>query len=176
MGSAADPARNRALSTTSRAFALRPSFPVWPTAVWARHRATSIGQSTIELGSEHDSQRHVLLRLIGGIAEHDTLVTCTMVLEGALVKTLCNIRRLLLNCDEDVAGLVVEALFRVIVTDVLDGVADDLLEIDLGLCSDLAKHHDHASLRGRLACDLGEGILLKASIELLFRGLASEFC
>lgn len=45
MGSAADPARNRALSTTSRAFALRPSFPVRPTAVWARHRATSIGHA-----------------------------------------------------------------------------------------------------------------------------------
>lgn len=42
----------------------------------------------------------------------------------------------------------------VVVSDVLDGVADDLLVVDVGLGGDLAADHDHAGLGHSLAGDL----------------------
>jgi hypothetical protein len=89
-----------------------------------------------------------------------------VILERAMVETLGNVRRLLLNGDEDVAGFVVKALLRVVVANVLDGIADDFLVVELGLGRDLAKDHDHARLGSRLAGDLRRGVLFKAGIEL----------
>jgi hypothetical protein len=40
------------------------------------------------------------------------------------------------------------------------------LVVEVGLGRDLAKDHDHASLGRRLAGNLGEWVLLEASIEL----------
>lgn len=95
---------------------------------------------------QHDRQRHVLLRFVSRITEHDTLVTGAMVLERAVVETLGNIGRLLLDRDENVASLVVEALLGVVVTNLLDSVTDDLLIVNVGLGCNLAKDHDHAGL------------------------------
>jgi len=59
---------------------------------------------------EDEGEGHQLRGLVGGIAEHDALVTGTNVLKPPLlVHTLGNISALLLNGDEDVAGLVVKA-------------------------------------------------------------------
>ena len=60
--------------------------------------------------------------------------------------TLGDVWGLLLESNEDVAGLVVESLGRVIVADVFDRVTDDLLVVDNGLRRDLAANEDHASL------------------------------
>ncbi len=127
------------------------------------------GQRAVAAGGRHGGIEAVgqqqchgeqLGRLVGGIAEHDALVTSTELLKGLLVvQTLGNVGRLLLDGDEQVAGLVVEALGRVIVANVLDGVADDLLVVEAGLGRDLAKDHDHAGLGGRLAGNLGQGVL-----------------
>ena len=57
-----------------------------------------------------------------------------------MVETLCDIWTLLLDSDEDIASLVVEAFLRRIVPNLLDGLANDLLEIDLSLGSDLAEY------------------------------------
>lgn len=125
-----------------------------------------ISHGLVELVGELDGEGKVLGGLVGGVAEHDTLVTGTKLLESLLVvKTLSNIGALLLNGNEDVASLVVEALLGRVVTDVLDGVTDDLLVVDLGLGGDLTEDHDHAGLGGSLASDLGEGVLLEAGIE-----------
>ena len=124
------------------------------------------GESGVELVSQDDGQWHVLLGLIGSVAEHDTLVTGTEVLEGTVVETLSDIGRLLLNGNENVAGLVIEALGGVIVANLLNGLTDDLLEVDGGLGCDFAKDHDHAGLGGGLTSDLGEWVLRQASIEL----------
>ena len=121
---------------------------------------------SVEFVREHDGQGHELLGFVRRIAKHDALVTSTVILERSVVKTLGNVGRLLLDGDEDVAGLVVEALLRRVVTNLLDRVTDDLLVIDVGLGSDLAEDHDHAGLRCGLASNLGEGVLLEASIEL----------
>jgi len=56
-----------------------------------------------------------------------------------VVETLGDFSRLLLDSNEDVTGLVVETLVRVVVTDLLDGVSDDFLVIDRTLERDLSE-------------------------------------
>lgn len=137
--------------------------------------SASSGHGRVELVGEHESKREELRGLVGGIAEHDTLVTSTELLKSLIiVKTLGDIRRLLLNGDEQVAGLVVETLLRVVITDVLDGVTDNLLVVDLGIGGDLTKDHDHTSLGSSLTSNLGEGILSEAGIEDGIRNLISD--
>jgi hypothetical protein len=70
---------------------------------------------------------------------HDTLVTGTDLLERSVVETLGNVGGLLLDGNKDVAGLVVEALVGVVVTDLLDRVSDDRLVVDLGSGRDLTE-------------------------------------
>lgn len=128
--------------------------------------AASSGHGGVELVGKQEGEGEELRGLIGGIAEHDTLVTSTELLESLLVvETLSNIGRLLLNSDEQVAGLVVKALVRAVVANVLDGITDDLLVVEVGLGADLTEDHDHTSLGSSLASDLGEGVLLQAGIE-----------
>lgn len=103
---------------------------------------------------------------VGGIAEHEALVTGTELLEGLVkVKTLGDIGRLLLNGNHDVAGLVVETLLRRVIADLLDGTSDDALVVNVGLGGNLTEDHNHTGLSGRLASDLGERVLRKAGIE-----------
>lgn len=111
-----------------------------------RKRSVTAGgrHGSVELVGKDDGQGEELRGLVGGITEHDTLITSTELLEGLLVvKTLSNIGRLLLNSDQDVASLVIETLGGIIVSDVLDGITDNLLVIDMGLGGDLAEDHDH---------------------------------
>jgi hypothetical protein len=63
-----------------------------------------------------------------------------------MVQTLRNIGGLLLNGNENVASFVIEPFGRVVVADVADGFTNDFLVIELGLGSNFAKDHDHASL------------------------------
>lgn len=137
--------------------------------------AASSGHGSVQLVGEEESEGEELGCLVSGITEHDTLVTSTELLESLLVvKTLSDIGRLLLNGDEQVTGLVVKTLGRVIIADVLDGVTDDLLVVELGLGGDLTEDHDHTGLGGSLASNLGEGILPEASIEDSVGNLISD--
>lgn len=137
--------------------------------------ATRSGHGSVELVGEEESEGEELRGLVGGVAEHDTLVTGTKLLKSLLVvKALSNIGRLLLDGDEQVEGLVVEALLGIIVADVLDGVTDDLLVVELGLGGDLAEDHDHAGLGGSLASDLGEGVLGQTGVENGIGDLVSD--
>ena len=112
-----------------------------------------IGHGLVKLVGKLDGEGKVLGGLVGSISEHDTLVTGTKLLESLLVvKTLSNVGALLLNGNENVASLVVEALLGRVVANVLDGLADNLLVVNLGL-------------GGSLASDLGERVLLEAGIE-----------
>jgi hypothetical protein len=127
---------------------------------------TGLGHGRVELVGQKEGEGQELRGLVGGISEHDTLVTGTELLKSLLVvQTLGNVGRLLLNGDEDVAGLVVEALVRRVVANVLDGATDDLLVVEVGLGGDFTEDHDHSGLGGSLASNLGEGVLLQAGIE-----------
>jgi hypothetical protein len=137
--------------------------------------AAGSGHGSVELMGEEESEGEELRGLVSGITEHDTLVTGTKLLKSLLVvETLGDIRGLLLNGDEQVAGLVVKALGGVIVSDVLDGVTDNLLVVELGLGGDLTEDHDHTGLGGSLASNLGEGVLPEAGIEDSVGNLISD--
>jgi hypothetical protein len=124
------------------------------------------GHGRVQLVGEEDGKRKELGGLVGGISEHDTLVTGTELLESLLVvQTLGDVGRLLLNGNEDVAGLVVEALVGAVVANVLDRIADNFLVVEVCLGGDLAEDHDHTGLGGRLTGDLGERVLPEAGIE-----------
>lgn len=116
---------------------------------------TALLHDAVKLVSEEESEGEELGGLVGGISEHDTLVTSTELLKGLIVvKTLSDIRGLLLNGDQDVASLVVETLGGVVVSDVLDGTTDDLLVVESGLGGDFTEDHDHTGLGSSLASDL----------------------
>ena len=111
-----------------------------------RDGAVGTGNShgVVQLVREEESKGKELRGLIGGITEHDTLVTSTKLLESLLVvETLGDIGRLLLNGNQDVASLVVETLLGVIVTNVLDGTTDDGLVVEWGPGGDFTENHDH---------------------------------
>lgn len=140
-------------------------------------RAVTAGSrhGSVKLVGEEESEGEELRGLVSGITEHDTLVTSTELLEGLIVvKTLGDIGRLLLNGDEQVAGLVVETLGRVIIADALDSLTDDLLVVELGLGGNLTENHDHTGLGGSLASNLGEGILSQAGIKDSIGDLISD--
>jgi hypothetical protein len=142
---------------------------------WDAAITASGSHGSVELVCQLKGQWEKLWGLVGGISKHDTLVTGTKLLKSLIVvKTLSDIWGLLLNGDQKVAGLVVEALGRVIVTNVLDGITDGLLVVEFGLGGNLTKDHDHTSLGGSLASDLGEGILTQAGIENGIRDLISD--
>jgi hypothetical protein len=104
-----------------------------------------------------------------------TLITsANIVLRLVHVNTLSDIGGLLLDSNDDVAGLVVNTLLSIIIADLLESIADDLLVVDVGLGSDLTENHDHAGLGAGLASNLGEGILSKDSIEDSIRDLISN--
>jgi hypothetical protein len=134
-----------------------------------------IGHCLVERVRQLDGQGQVLGCLVSSVSEHDALITSTKLLKRLLVvKTLCDIRALLLDRDQHVAGLVVETLLRAVVSNVLNRLTNDLLVVDLGLGSDLAENHDHAGLGRGLASNLGERVLLEAGIEDCVRDLVGD--
>jgi hypothetical protein len=80
--------------------------------------------------------------------------------------TICNLGRLLFDSNENIASLVIKTLVAAIVSNLLDSITDDLLIIKSSLCCDFAENHNHTSLGGSLAGDLGKGIRGKAGIKL----------
>ena len=71
---------------------------------------------------------------------HDTLVAGPDILQSSMIQTSRNLRTLLLDSHQDIAGLVIEPLLRRVIPNLLDGLSDDLLVIDLGFRCDLPKH------------------------------------
>jgi hypothetical protein len=133
----------------------------WQASVSAGSRHLSV-----ELVGQLKSQWEQFWGLIGSISEHYTLVTSTELLEGLLVvETLGDIGGLLLNGNQNVASLVVEALGRVVVSDVLNGTTDNFLVVEAGLGGDLTEDHNHTGLGGSLASNLGQRVLSQAGIE-----------
>lgn len=103
------------------------------------------------------------------------LIASANLLQRAVnVNALGNVGRLLLNGDQHVAGVVIKALLRAVIANLLDGAANDRLVVKDGLARDFAEHHDHAGLGGRLARDLGIRVRLEARIHDGVRHLVAD--
>ena len=107
---------------------------------------------------------HELRGFVGSISEHDTLVTSANIFVLDSIDGLGNIWGLLLNGNDNVASLVVEALGRIVVADVLDGVADNLFVVDGGGGGDLSEDHNHAGLAATFTGNTGHGVASNAGV------------
>jgi len=83
-----------------------------------------------------------------------------------MIQSLGDVRRLLFDGNEDVTRLVIKPFERIVVPDLLDGLANDLLIVKPGLGGDFTENHDHARFRGSLASYFGERVLSEASVKL----------
>ena len=113
-----------------------------------------------ELVCQRDRRRHQLGRLVRGIAKHHALVA-----GAAGVHAHRDVRRLRVDGRDDRAGIRVEAVFRVGVTDVRDGVADDLLKVDIRVGRDLARNDHQASAGQRFAGHAAHRVLRQAGVK-----------
>mmetsp|Transcript_21337 Transcript_21337/g.50508 ORF Transcript_21337/g.50508 Transcript_21337/m.50508 type:complete len:413 (+) Transcript_21337:182-1420(+) len=127
-----------------------------------------------ELRGKHVREGHESFRLVGGVSKHDSLVTGTEVFHFCGVDGLGNVGGLFLDGHNDVAGLVVESLGGVVVANVLDGIADDLLVIDRGRSGDFSKDHDHSRLAAGLAGDARGLVSGQAGIQNGIRDLVGK--
>ena len=132
-----------------------------------------LGQATRHAVGEGDRQRHQLGGLAAGEPEHHPLVAgaelegrrCVVADLERRVDPLRDVRRLALDRDERAAGLVVESVVGPGIADVADGVADDRLEVDVGVGRDLAEHQHEAGRGGGLAGDSRVGVLADDRVQ-----------
>src|SRR6266568_676908 len=90
-------------------------------------------QLTRQLMRQLDRHRHQLRRLVAGKAEHHALVA-----GAAGVDALRDVGRLLLDGDDDATGFGIEAESGMVITGLLDGVANHIAHLDIGVGGDLA--------------------------------------
>eukprot|EP00043_Microstomoeca_roanoka_P004758 m.51645 g.51645 ORF g.51645 m.51645 type:complete len:302 (+) comp12638_c1_seq1:377-1282(+) len=139
---------------------------------------TAISQAAVKSMSQLAGQWHAFGGLICSITKHNTLITSANVLDvlttTVLVHTLRDIRALLLNGDEHVAGLVIKTFLVRVITNLLDAAADNLLVVNVSAGSNLTKDHNHTSLASGLASDAGLRVLLEASVEDGIRHLIAD--
>ncbi len=98
--------------------------------------------------AEHDGQGHELFGLFAGVTEHHALIA-----RALFVYTLGDIRALLVERHHDGTAFGVETHLAGGITDVADGPADDLGDIDIGRGGDFAGDNDQAGRNKGLASD-----------------------
>ena len=128
------------------------------------------GELTGELVGQRDGRGHQLRGFVGGIAEHHALVA-----GAAGVNALGNVARLLVDRRDHRAGVGVETVEGVVVSDGGDDAAYQALEIDVGLGGDFAGD-DHQAGRGqRLRRYAAVGILFEAGVQNGIGNLVGNF-
>ena len=147
---------------------------LWDTSVAVLHRHLTLGVRTevshllsllADLGQgTHDEvcqverHRHITLSLIGGIAEHHTLVTCSLLVLVGTVNTLIDVGTLLMDGCQDTAGITVKLVLRLGIANALDGVSGDGLQIDIHFTAHLT--HDHYLSCGDKRLDGAAGLVV----------------
>ena len=93
----------------------------------------NLRQPHSQLVRKRNRRRHKLRRLIASKPKHHSLVA-----GAAGVYAHGYVAGLFVDAGDDGAGVAVEAVEGVVVSDGLDGAADDLLEVDVGFGGDFA--------------------------------------
>mmetsp|Transcript_14467 Transcript_14467/g.51425 ORF Transcript_14467/g.51425 Transcript_14467/m.51425 type:complete len:328 (-) Transcript_14467:270-1253(-) len=144
-------------------------------AVRAEEREQAVladdGELVAQARGERVRQRHELGGLVRSVTEHVALVAGAnllgrgLALLAAVADGVADLDRLLVEAVHDEAGLVVEALFRGVEADALDGLADDGLVVEDGVRGNLAEDHDEARARAALAGDARRRVLREARVD-----------
>jgi hypothetical protein len=138
--------------------------------------AAHVGEALGELVGQRDRQRHELGRLARRVAEHHPLVAragdVQSVVVGGIrpclvrrVHALRDVRRLLVDRVDDRARVGREAEIGVGVADLADRGARDVLDVDVGLCRDLARDDDEPRVHERLARHAPVGIVAHDRVQ-----------
>ena len=146
----------------------------------APHRGQALGNAV----REHDGQRHEHRRLIACEPEHQALVAGALLvvaillavralLEGA-VHALCDVGALLVERHGHAARVRVEAVLRVHVADVGDGVAHHGGDVHLGGRGHLTRDHHLAGRDEGLARDPRRRVLRQHRVEDAIRDLVGD--
>ena len=133
-----------------------------------------LSQASTERGGEVVGQGHESLGLISGITKHNTLITSSNVFQFHVVDRLGDIRRLLLNSHNDIASSVVHSLGNIIVSNIAEGLTDDLLVVNRGRGGNLTEDHDHASFGAGLASNARGRIITDACVKHSIRHLIAD--
>ena len=80
--------------------------------------------------------------------------------------TIRDIGGLLFNSDEDIASLVIETLLGIVISNLLDSIADDFLVVEVCFCRDFSENHYHSGLGGSFTGYFGKRIFGQTCIEL----------
>ena len=100
-----------------------------------------VGQSAHDEVCQVERDGHKVLRLVGGITEHHTLIAGSLLFLVAVIDTTVDVGALLMDGTEDTTRVAVELVFSLRIADAFDGVAGDGLQIDIHLAAHLT--HDH---------------------------------
>ena len=135
-----------------------------------------LGQVGHEIVGELDGERHELVGLVARVAEHHPLIARALFLVEPLAfgDPLRNVGRLAHQFHEDSAGVAVEALVRMVVTDVERHPARHAHVIHLALAGDLPRDDDQVVLDQGLARHPAVGVLGQVGVEHRIRDLIAH--
>ncbi len=127
------------------------------------------GQAHCQLMGQHDGQGHQLCRFLAGEPHHHALVPCP-----ARIHAHRNIGTLLIDGREHRAGLGIEAIGGIVVTNLADRLTHDLGNVHISFGGDLAgdqhKTCGHQGLRGHTA----HGVLGENRVQNAIRNLVRD--
>ena len=117
--------------------------------------------------SQVDGHWHQSFCVFTRIAEHKSLIPCTLFLEKSvsLVNTCGDIRGLFINCRNHGTSFPVETHRGITVTDVFNGLPYDLRHIHVCLSRNFARNNGHTGGYQGLAGYSGFWILLQHLIQ-----------
>ena len=130
--------------------------------------------------AQGDGQGHLLGRLVAGVAEHHALVPGAEFRVGGaarfqrVVHAHGDIRALVVDRGHDGAGIAVEEFLRAVVADLRHGLADDGVDIHIGIRRDFAHDGDDPGGRDGFAGDARDGIQREDRVEHRVRNLVAE--
>ena len=136
------------------------------------------GQSVAQSVRQDQSQRHQRFVLVGGVTKHDALVTGADVFQRLgphTVDALADIRRLLVQSNQNFARVPVQPVFFGVEADVLADLSHDRFVVNLGGGGDFTENHHHVRLGRRFASDFGIRILGQDGVQDAVGDLIGEF-
>jgi hypothetical protein len=148
-------------------------------------RTANLGKALRDLVRQHDRERHQLVRLVAGEAEHHPLVARADPVERVVVARvvldlvrrldpLRDVGRLLVDRDDHATRLGVEAVLRAVVADLRDRLPDEARDVHVRLRRDLPRDDDEPRRHERLAGDAARGIVCENSVEDGVRDLVGD--
>ena len=146
----------------------------------------NFGQAACQLVCQRDRIRHQLFRLVGSKAEHHALVTgaeiadllfahLTLLDFKGLVYAHGNIRALLVQRNKYRAGISIETVIGIVVSDLVHGIAYNLLNIYIRLRGDLTHNNNETGVRQGLTCHTAHRVLLDHGVQDRIGNLVADF-